>query len=920
VLGFLCSACSVTRKIPEGQYLLQKVTIESDKSTPRKERITAADLEKYVRQTPNKRFLGTNFYVWLYEQANPGKQNWWNNWKRKIGQEPVLLDMSLTERSAQNLKVYMDTRGFFSSQATFEVDTTSRRRRAKVVYRTRQGEPYRIDSISYDFQDKFLEQIILPDTANTLIRPGRVFDIAVLDRERERVTAFLKERGYYNFTVNNIDYVADTLGGNHQVDVQVNIKQYLTGYNERGQAVMDNNMVYRIDRINVFPAYDPTVARTDSTFLSRLDTLYYRGLNIIYEKHPNLRPAILRQSVPLYPNYVYNSAQVNRAYTDLMSLGYFKSAKIAFVEQPRSVDVTNYVSFIGASADSTQTRFTKEGYLECNILCTPALKQSFKVDLEGSTTSSFYGLKATVGYQNRNIFRGAEALDVSFTAGYEFMKAPDAKKKRATEFGVTTGLTFPRFLVPWRTRRFRSVNQPKTKVELSVNFQDRPYYRRTLSSAGITYQWTNNRYSSFSLRPVDINVVDVNRLDSTFLGKTTNKYLKNSFRTQFIGGLSFGYSYNNQRKNLGGNATNIRFNLETAGNLIDAVDRLFYARPKEGEPAKIFGIEYSQYFRTDLSVSRKIMLGEVSALVGRLYGGVAMASLTLGPCRWTGDEHTDALIERTINNYTIEWKKADAAVKREKYNITNGDELPQTGVIQMAKVYIAKKRKLKVGDKMAGRHGNKGIVARIVRDEDMPFLEDGSIVDICLNPLGVPSRMNLGQIFEAVLGWAGKELGLKFATPIFDGASLDDINAYTDKAGVPRYGTTYLYDGGTGERFDQPATVGVTYFLKLGHMVDDKMHARSIGPYSLITQQPLGGKAQFGGQRFGEMEVWALEAFGAAHILQEILTVKSDDVMGRTKTYEHIVKGEPMPTPGLPESFNVLLHELRGLGLSVNLI
>ena len=229
----------------------------------------------------------------------------------------------------------------------------------------------------------------------------------MLDRERERVTAFLKERGYYNFTVNNIDYVADTLGGNHQVDVQVNIKQYLTGYNERGQAVMDNNMVYRIDRINVFPAYDPTVARTDSTFLSRLDTLYYRGLNIIYEKRPNLRPAILRQSVPLYPNYVYNSAQVNRAYTDLMSLGYFKSAKIAFVEQPRSVDVTNYVSFIGASADSTQTRFTKEGYLECNILCTPALKQSFKVDLEGSTTSSFYGLKATVGYQNRNIFRGS---------------------------------------------------------------------------------------------------------------------------------------------------------------------------------------------------------------------------------------------------------------------------------------------------------------------------------------------------------------------------------------------------------------------------------------------------------------------------------------------------------------------------------
>ena len=272
------------------------------------------------------------------------------------------------------------------------------------------------------------------------------------------------------------------------------------------------------------------------------------------------------------------------------------------------------------------------------------------------------------------------------------------------------------------------------------------------------------------------------------------------------------------------------------------------------------------------------------------------------------------------DSYTIEWKKADAVIKREKYNITNGDELPQTGVIQMAKVYIAKKRKLKVGDKMAGRHGNKGIVARIVRDEDMPFLEDGTIVDICLNPLGVPSRMNLGQIYETVLGWAGKELGLKFATPIFDGASLDQINEYTAKAGIPRSGRTYLYDGGTGEKFDQPATVGVIYMLKLGHMIDDKMHARSIGPYSLITQQPLGGKAQFGGQRFGEMEVWALEAYGAAYTLQEILTVKSDDVVGRVKTYESIVKGLNVPKPGIPESFKVLIKELQSLALDVKVL
>jgi DNA-directed RNA polymerase subunit beta len=293
--------------------------------------------------------------------------------------------------------------------------------------------------------------------------------------------------------------------------------------------------------------------------------------------------------------------------------------------------------------------------------------------------------------------------------------------------------------------------------------------------------------------------------------------------------------------------------------------------------------------------------------------------MLVNPGKWTTDKSKNDMIYKLIHNYIIKWKETDAVYKRKKYNVTIGDELP-AGIVQLAKVYIAQKRKLKVGDKMAGRHGNKGIVAKIVRQEDMPFLEDGTPVDIVLNPLGVPSRMNLGQIYETVLGWAGKELGMKFASPIFDGATIDQITEYTDKAGIPRYGKTYLYDGGTGDRFDQPATVGVIYMLKLGHMVDDKMHARSIGPYSLITQQPLGGKAQFGGQRFGEMEVWALEAFGAAHILQEILTVKSDDVIGRAKTYEAIVKGEPLPRPGIPESFNVLLHELRGLGLSINLV
>ena len=375
------------------------------------------------------------------------------------------------------------------------------------------------------------------------------------------------------------------------------------------------------------------------------------------------------------------------------------------------------------------------------------------------------------------------------------------------------------------------------------------------------------------------------------------------------------------------------------------IDRKLYSRNvkdgkkgKQDEKRKLE--EVDQQFAKDTAVLKGILVEKLYTLLKdkattgvRDYFGAELYAkgtkfskkmleeidyLNLMDTKWTGDERLDRLTGIAVNNFIIKYKELDAKVKREKYNITNGDELP-SGVIQMAKVYIAKKRKLKVGDKMAGRHGNKGIVAKVVRDEDMPFLEDGTIVDIVLNPLGVPSRMNLGQIYETVLGWAGKELGLKFATPIFDGATLDEINEYTAKAGVPKNGCCRLRDGGTGEMFDQPATVGVIYMLKLGHMIDDKMHARSIGPYSLITQQPLGGKAQFGGQRFGEMEVWALEAFGAANILQEILTIKSDDVTGRAKAYEAIVKGDNLPTPGIPESLNVLLHELRGLALSVKL-
>ena len=604
--------------------MLQRVKIEEDKQTPRKERITREEFEKYIRQTPNKHFLGTNFYVWFYNLANPEKDNWWNNFKRKIGEEPVILDLEQTAKSAENLQIYMNSRGFFSSKVSCEVDTTYRKRRAKVIYKTKQNLPYRISSISYVFRDKFLEDIILPDTVNTLLHVGNIFDITVLDRERERITNYLRDRGYYNFTVKNIEYLADTLGGNRSVGVKVVIKQNATGYNERGDLIRENNVVYRIREINIVPNYNPVAAKMDSLYTSRLDTINMQGLNVVYEGNgkPTVRPRPLRYAIPLYPNFIFNGSMVRRTYDDIMSLGYFKSAKVVFEEMPRIVDRTNYISYIGErnTGDSLQTHYTQEGYLRCNILCTPALKQNFNVELEASTTSSFYGVSATVGYQNRNIFRGVEALDISTTIGYEYMKAPDAKRKNAMEIGVTAGLWFPR-LLPFRVSPLSSIHQPRTKLELSYNYQNRPYYRRNLSSLTWGYTWKYKRHSSFSLNPIDINLIDVGYLDEGYRQSLKNEYLKNSFTSQLICGLSGSYIFNNPLNENKLNSTVVRINYELAGNLVDGLAHLF-SRPAAGKNYyEIFGIRYSQYLRFDISVSHKLQFGKVTALVGRIFGG-----------------------------------------------------------------------------------------------------------------------------------------------------------------------------------------------------------------------------------------------------------------------------------------------------------
>lgn len=620
-LAAMCTACSVTRRLNDGEYLLQKVTIETDGDRPKEERITPSTLEQYVRQTPNKRFLGTNFYVWAYNLADPDKQNWWNNFKRKVGEEPVLLDMSLTDKSARNLKTYLNSRGYYASEASFEVDTTRRRRRAYVTYRTHQGEPYRIDTVSYDFRDRSIKPLIEADTVSTLIRKGNIFDITMLDKERERVASYLNNRGYYNFSVNNIEYLVDTLRGERRVGVKMIVKRNLTGYDDRGRPIRDNNAIYRITEINVLPDYNPTVDRVQRN-KRLLDTTYYKGLKVISDGRPNVHPEVLYTAIPLTPNAIYSGAAVDRTYNEIMSLGYFRSARIAFEELPQPED-TLHLNYIG------EGRFTpkastfgdiRESYLRCYILCSPTLRQGFNIELEGSTTSSFYGLSATVGYQNRNLFRGIESLNTAVTVGYEYMKAPNAVKRQANELGLSVGLSFPRFLLPFNITS-RKVNMPRTKVELSFNYQDRPYYRRDLSRATWTYTWrsVNGRYN-YQVRPIDLNWINVSYLDEAFFNSLKNEYLRQSYQTQAIVGLSGSYVYNNQNKNLNGNATLMRINFESAGNLINLFERAFSHKTDEGY-YNILGVRYSQYVRSDISISRKIVLGEKTALAGRIFAG-----------------------------------------------------------------------------------------------------------------------------------------------------------------------------------------------------------------------------------------------------------------------------------------------------------
>ncbi len=626
-IAIIATSCGVTRHTPEGEYFLQRVKVEADESIPKEERIPAYTFDGYLRQTPNKRLLGANFYVWLYNLANPTKDNAWNRFKRRIGQAPIYYDEELAIRSSDNLKAYMNSQGYYSSEASFSVDNTSRRKRASVIYRVKQNEPYIITSHDYQFNDTLIEGLILRERDKSLIKIGDPFNATTLDKERSRIATSLREKGYFSFSANNIEYLADTLAGDYSVAVTTIIKKYLAGYNERGEAIMEDHTRYKVSDINIIPDFDPTVVMTDTAYLSKVDTSYYRGLHIIFEgEQANVRSNVLRQAVPIYPNTYYNSSLVDETYKNLISIGYFKSAKVIFEErdiEEFEIDTIRYKSTF--KIDSALMTTSPMSILSCNVLCTPALTQSVKLEVEGTSTSSFYGTAVTAAYQNRNIFRGAEAFDVALSTGYEFMKSPDATKSMATEIGVTTGLSFPRFLLPIFGSSFPNVIQPRTKLEVSMNYQDRPYYKRTLASASWNYSWRSSGFSSYTIRPIDVNVIDISDCDTDFYESLSNDYLKSSFETQLIAGLSFSYAYNNQLSSLTSNATILRFNVETSGNTIDGLYHLFDTELPEDGTYDLFGIPYAQYVRTDLNVSRKIMLGKVTAIAARFYSGVGVS-------------------------------------------------------------------------------------------------------------------------------------------------------------------------------------------------------------------------------------------------------------------------------------------------------
>ena len=607
-LVFFAISCNVTRSLTDGEYLLAEVEVKADKSVPRKERISI-EKERYIRQLPNKRILGFYFHVWMYQNAKLTKSKRIGKFMRKIGEPPVLMDTTLTARSVQNLQTYLHTRGYFSSDVKCDVDTSRfRRHRVKITYTITQGPATRIDSISYYFRDTSLRDIILADTASSLITHGDIFDESLLEAERNRIATMLNNNGYYDFTANSISYEVDTLGRGLDASVCMVVSPMLVGYNTHKEQIWENHSIYRFRNIDVYPTYDP-LYRSTSGFNqdAKVDTTHFSGLNIIRDLNApsQLRSIVLRRNIRLYPNQIYDAERVWSTQRELVSLGFFRSSKISFTPVP----------------DSTTLG---QKYIDCNIYAAPALKQSMKVEVEASSTSTFQGLSLTLGYSNRNMFRAAESFDVSTRFGFEWMRAPDVAKRSAKEIGVTAGLSFPRFLVPFRLALGPNIAKRRTRLEFAFDYQDRPYYSRNIFTARWAYSWQQGSRASWVLRPVDINWINVQSVDHRFLSDMDNKYLRTSFESQLNAGLSLSWIYNTQRSDFDQNVTIIRANLESVGNTLQLLTTAF-GEAAEGENYnKILGVRFAQYVRGETSISHKIDLGNKMALASRIFSGVGV--------------------------------------------------------------------------------------------------------------------------------------------------------------------------------------------------------------------------------------------------------------------------------------------------------
>ncbi|MCC8087750.1 MAG: BamA/TamA family outer membrane protein [Rikenellaceae bacterium] len=611
-------SCSVTRKLPDGDYMLIKNQIvinnDTEDKLSRQEKIKKNEVSAYLKQKPNSKLLGMKVNVQIYNLSNPDKNNRINRWIRKIGDPPVIYDSNLSVRTVDDISVYLRSRGYFNSSVDYITDTVGKK--IYVDYRINTGTPYRIGNIKITFLDRFLEPIVMGDSINTLIRTGDLFDVSTLQAERERITDYLKNQGYHNFTINNISYIADSIPDEKIIDITMLVRQHTAGYDEDDRPITENNAVFRIRDIYVIPDYDASHAARDSNYFEKLDTLQYRGVSFLYDKTLNVKPEVLLRAINIYPNYLYNETDIRRAYDNLFNLNFFRNINIIMSEVQDSTS-GNMITFIGDDF-SDDGNYTLEKFLDYRIYATPRPRQSYSIDMEGTTTSNYYGLKLTIGYQHRNIFKGIELFDISTTGGYEFMRSRSSKN--SFEIGSAVGFTMPRFITPFRVNRYNRLNNVKTRFELSVNYQDRPYYTRTLSSATAGYSWTNNKNSSFIIRPVDITLIKMHSVDQNFLDSIQNRFLRDSYTSQLLVGVSASYLYNNQVSGVNKNTFRMRVNAESKGNIIDLFALM--ARGKRNDNVyNLFGIQYAQYVRADIDASYKFVLGEITSLVYRFYAG-----------------------------------------------------------------------------------------------------------------------------------------------------------------------------------------------------------------------------------------------------------------------------------------------------------